>query len=99
MAGFAIRTSFAGHASNSARADNALTFKLDHHMGAGHHPLFLLAKPRPKVAHGERPVALACVARLLAQSAEARASFPLPFFRLVRPFDGAGFIQFAFSAI
>ncbi len=33
MAGFAIRTSFAGHASNSARADNALTFKLDHHMG------------------------------------------------------------------
>ncbi len=36
MAGFAIRTSFAGHASNSARADNALTFKLDHHMGAGH---------------------------------------------------------------
>ena len=35
MAGFAIRTTFAGHASLGAKANSALRFALDHSMGAG----------------------------------------------------------------
>lgn len=35
MAGHATRTSFAGHPSIEAKADDALTFKLDHLMGSG----------------------------------------------------------------
>jgi hypothetical protein len=36
VAGCATRTSCAGHAGRSAKARHALTFKLDHLMGAGH---------------------------------------------------------------
>jgi hypothetical protein len=35
MAGFATRSSFAGHADDSATDRHQLTFKLDHPMGAG----------------------------------------------------------------
>jgi hypothetical protein len=36
VAGCATRTSFAGHPSRSAKTKHALTFNLDHPMGAGH---------------------------------------------------------------
>ena len=35
MAGFATRTSFAGHADSSAKTNHELTSNLDHQMGAG----------------------------------------------------------------
>jgi hypothetical protein len=36
MAGFAIRTSFAGHICNSVKAADELTYSLGHLVGAGH---------------------------------------------------------------
>jgi hypothetical protein len=37
MAGAAIRTGYAGHPGHSAPAGHALTFNLDHPMGANDH--------------------------------------------------------------
>ncbi len=37
MAAFAMRTSFAGHTSNSVTAADELTSDLDHFVGAGQH--------------------------------------------------------------
>jgi len=39
VAGFAIRSRFAGHPSCSAKTRNALRLKPDHPMGAGHDEL------------------------------------------------------------
>ena len=40
MAGYATRTSYAGHPSHSAKADHELTFTSDHPMGADHFSKF-----------------------------------------------------------
>ena len=42
MAGFAIRSRFAGHPSCSAKTRNALRLKPDHPIGAGHYFFFYL---------------------------------------------------------
>ena len=53
MAGFAIRTSFAGHTSNSVKAADELTYDLDHLVGAGQFHL-LLPSPCLGIGSGQK---------------------------------------------
>ena len=51
MAGFASRSSFAGHADDSATDRHPLTFKLDHPLGAGQVIATLNGRVTHHVAH------------------------------------------------
>ena len=54
MAGCAIRTGFAGHASLGAKANSALRFAPDHSMGADHTFWFSMRIVRPDCTTDEK---------------------------------------------